>query len=133
MSFHIVERILIGCGFAAIFTFAALTIMLVNDVQSGVALIWKNMLGSILMGVYFSIASLIFEKEDWSLLKQTALHFILSVAVFYTIAAFTGWVPFTWGALLIGTAIFIAVYFIFWFFIGRYLKKMTADMNKSVS
>ncbi|WP_082232617.1 DUF3021 domain-containing protein [Halobacillus massiliensis] len=133
MGHQIVERVFIGLGFSGIFTFAALTIMMVNDVQAGVDIIWKNMLGSILMGVYFSLASLLFEVENWSLLKQTTLHFLLSVAVFYTISAFTGWVPFTLGALLIGTVIFIAIYFVFWSLIGLYLKKMTNEMNKSIS
>ncbi|WP_101842340.1 DUF3021 domain-containing protein [Halobacillus sp. Marseille-P3879] len=133
MKRHIIPRIFTGLAFAGIVTFIAITILVVNNVETEVSEIWLNMLGSMILGVYFSVASLLFEKDSWSLLKQTITHLTLSLAVFYTIAGFIGWVPFTGQALLISTLIFLSIYFVFWFFTGLYLKRMTADLNKTVN
>ncbi|MFC7319404.1 DUF3021 domain-containing protein [Halobacillus campisalis] len=132
MKHHIAERIWVGFGFAGIVNFIAVTIIMVNGVDVEAAVLWQNMLGAIIMGVYFSVASLIFEKESWSPLKQTSIHLSISLAVFYTLAGVVGWVPFEWKALLISTAIFITIYFVFWFFIGLYLKRMTSELNKNI-
>ena len=132
MRYRIVDRLWIGFGFAGIVNFIAVTILMVNGVDVEVAALWGNMLASIIMGVYFSVASLIFEKESWSPLKQTCIHLTMSLTVFYILAGIVGWVPFEWKALLISTAIFITIYFIFWFFIGLYLKRMTSELNKNV-
>ncbi|RWZ54597.1 DUF3021 domain-containing protein [Halobacillus fulvus] len=132
MGHSIIERIWIGLGFAGIVNFIAVTILMLNSVDVGMGELWGNMLGSFIIGVYFSVASLIFEKESWSPLKQTCIHLTMSLAVFYTLAGVVGWVPFEWLPLLISTVIFIAIYFVFWFFIGLYLKKMTSELNKNV-
>lgn len=132
MRHRIVERIWIGFGFSGIVNFIAVTILMANGVDVEMAALWGNMLGSMIMGVYFSVASLIFEKESWSPLKQTCIHLTISLAVFYTLAGVVGWVPFEWKALLISTTMFITIYFVFWFFIGLYLKRMTSELNKNV-
>ncbi|MCP3027524.1 DUF3021 domain-containing protein [Halobacillus sp. A5] len=133
MKFQIMPRIFTGLAFAGVVTFIAITILVVNNVETDVSEIWLNMLGSMILGVYFSLASLFYEIDSWSLLKQTITHLTLSLAVFYTIAGFMGWVPFTGQALLVSTLIFLSIYFVFWFSIRLYLKRMTADLNKTVN
>ena len=36
-----------------------------------------------IVGLIFSFASFIFEKEEWSILKQTMIHFIVLLGTFY--------------------------------------------------
>lgn len=126
------RRSIIGLGFTAIFTFAILTVITMKNIQVPVSTIWLNMLGSILLGIYFGIGSLIFEVEDWSPLKQTIVHFGLSIFIWLPIALLIGWIPMNGLSILFGIVIFIITYVIFWLAIYSYLKKQESNMNHSL-
>ncbi|SER21861.1 DUF3021 domain-containing protein [Piscibacillus halophilus] len=133
MILELLRRSLIGLGFAAIITFIALTIMMVYDVETTVSIIWKNMSASLLMGIYFSVASLIFEIDNWSPLKQTVVHFLLSVGIWLPIAFIAGWVPIGVLEILIAVGIFVIVYTIFWLCARAYFLRVEKEMNRVVS
>ena len=132
MAFKIAERSFVGIGFAGLITFVFLTVMTLNQIDVAVSVIWANMLGSMIIGVYFGAASLIFEIEKWSPLKQTVVHFILSVIVYFPVAISIGWIPFKITTLIIGLGIFIVTYTCFWLGISWYLRKTTESLNHSV-
>src|SRR5690606_40442451 len=75
---EVLKRSMTGLGIATIITFSFFTIMVIQDIQVPTFIIWKNMLGAIVMGLYFGNASLLFEIEKWSPLKQTVIHFLRS-------------------------------------------------------
>src|SRR5690625_6386926 len=94
--------------------------------------VWIYMLGSMILGVYFGVASLIFEIEKWSPLKQLAVHFVLSVILWLLIAIFiAGWIPFTPLSIAISFCIFVGIYVLFWLGFRVHFKKMQSDMNRS--
>ncbi|WP_428910038.1 DUF3021 domain-containing protein [Niallia sp. Krafla_26] len=132
MIVEMVRRSMLGLGFAAIFTFAILTVMMLQDVQVSIPIVWKNMLGSMVMGIYFGCASLIFDIEDWSPLKRTVVHFLISVITWLALAIYMGWVPFELSTILIGIGIFIVVYLLFWYGSYLYFKRIENEMNNSV-
>src|SRR5690625_5424690 len=90
----VANRSFMGLGLAYLITFIALTALIVQEIEMTVVEVWIYMLGSMILGVYFGVASLIFEIEKWSPLKQLAVHFVLSVILWLLIAIFiAGWIP----------------------------------------
>ncbi|KGP72706.1 DUF3021 domain-containing protein [Pontibacillus yanchengensis] len=132
MVVELMKRGIVGIGFAGIFTFIALTIMKIIEVEASVDEVWLNMLGSLIVGIYFSFASFIFDKNEWSLLKQLGLHFTLSIVVYFALAFGFGWVPADPISISIAVVVFVIIYLIFWFSIRSYLKKMASSMNNAV-
>lgn len=54
MLMELIKRSFIGLGFAAIITFVFLTWMTIEQIDVPVGVIWKNMLGSMIMGIYLA-------------------------------------------------------------------------------
>lgn len=128
----IIQRGYVGISAGGLVTFVALTVLMLNEVEVKVADLWLNMLGSMLMGIYFGMASLLFEHEKWSPLKQLVVHFLLSITVFYPIAIGVGWIELQWRPILLGASMFVVIYAIFWFVLGSYYKRQARSMNDSV-
>ncbi|MGM7700557.1 DUF3021 domain-containing protein [Pseudalkalibacillus sp. Hm43] len=126
------RRAIIGVGIGGLATFVMLTIFKMNAISVTVDELWIHMLGSLILGIYFGVGSLIFEKEDWSPLKQIITHLSLSVIVFFPIALTTGWVSAKPVPILFCLITFLIIYALFWFSIRWYLKKMEASMNESI-
>ena len=86
---------------------------------------------SLLYGAAFAGASVIWEVESWSLLKQTVLHCIVISSSTLPIAYCMYWMPHN----VLGIAIYIFIFFFIYFFIwfGQYFamkKKMQAFNDK---
>lgn len=132
MMAEVMRRSILGLGFAAIITFIVLTVLMVQDVEVPVSIIWKNMLGSMIMGIYFGGASFIFDLEEWSPLKRTILHFFISIFVWIPLAMWIGWVPLKISSILIGIGTFILTYVVFWYVFYLYFKRIEEEMNHTV-
>ena len=63
-----------------------------------------------ILGAAFAGASCIWEMQDWSLLKQTAIHLVVSVAVMFPVAWLAWWMPHSAMGVLIYVAIFLVLY-----------------------
>ena len=87
---------------------------------------------SLLYGAAFAGASVIWEVESWSLLKQTVLHCIVISSSTLPIAYCMYWMPHN----VLGIAIYIFIFFFFYFFIwfGQYfaMKKKIQAFNDKV-
>jgi len=129
----ILKRGFMGIAFGGLATFIAITILMLHDAEIVATEVWFHMLGSYGLGIYFSVASLIFENENWSLLKQLCIHFPLSIAVFFLIAVPLGWVPFTIWASLLALGAFTFYYSIFWIGFWIYAKKQTGKLNEELN
>ncbi|WP_338753681.1 DUF3021 domain-containing protein [Bacillus sp. FJAT-52991] len=132
MGIEAVKRGLAGLGFGAVITFIALTALDRWNIDISLHEIWVQMLASLAIGGYFGIASLIFDIEKWSPLKQTASHFCLSVIAFYPIALTIGWIPLQFVAIFASLMIFILVYVFFWICFRWYFKRMERALNASI-
>src|SRR5690554_2616719 len=132
MMAEVMRRSMLGLGFAAIITFIVLTVLMVQDVEVPVSIIWKNMLGSMIMGLCFGGASFIFDLEEWSPLKRTILHFFISIFVWIPLAMWIGWVPLKISSILIGIGTFILTYVVFWYVFYLYFKRIEEEMNHTV-
>src|SRR5690625_6829825 len=109
----IVERCIAGIAFGGIATFIALTIMKFGHIEGYASEIWNHMLASFGIGIYFGLASLIFEMETGSPLKKTAIHYCLSIVVWLIIALPVGWLPFNLVSVIVWILSFTIIYIIF--------------------
>lgn len=133
MFLKVVNRSFMGLGLAYLITFTALTALTVQHIEMAVVEVWVYMLSSMILGVYFGIASLIFEIEKWSPLRQLAVHFVLSVILWLLIAIFmVGWIPFTLLSVVISFGVFVGLYLLFWLGFNAYYKKIETEMNDSM-
>lgn len=124
------KRSLGGMAFAALITFIFITVLLITETESTILDIWKGMFGSLIMGIYFGSASLIFDNEKWSPLKQTIIHFFLSVTVWLPLALLLGWVPVGIIPIVMGLVGFVFIYTVFWFVLRSYFSKVEKDLNE---
>ncbi|CAI8868652.1 MULTISPECIES: DUF3021 domain-containing protein [Bacillus] len=85
-----------------------------------------------IVGLIFSFASFVFEKEEWGILKQTIIHLIILLGTFLPTAIWVGWVPNHLVPLLICTGSFIVIYFIIWCAMTMYWKKKIEGLNNSL-
>ncbi|OMP67830.1 DUF3021 domain-containing protein [Domibacillus epiphyticus] len=130
--FEVIKRAFVGISMAGVITFAVLTVMKVNMVEATVSELWMHMFGSLIIGVYFGFASFLFDNDSWSPLKQTSVHFLLSICVFYPLALFVGWVPPEPLPVVLSFVVFCATYVLFWIGARFNLKKLEQSMNDSI-
>ena len=87
---------------------------------------------SLICGAAFAGASVIWEKEGWSLFKQTVLHCIIITVSFFPIAYCMYWMPHSFWGIAGYIFIFFLAYFFVWF--GQYfaMKKSIRSLNGAV-
>lgn len=129
---EVLKRSLIGIAFGGIATFIALTTMKFSHIEGTVSEIWNHMLASFCLGIYFGVASLIFETEKWSALKQTLVHYTISTILWLIIALQLGWLPYNLLSVALGILTFTFIYIIYWTGFYLYFKKMEESMNKQL-
>ena len=126
------KRSMTGIAFGGIATFIALTILKFTGTEASVSEIWFYMLLSFILGIYFGLSSFIFMENGMSMLKQTTIHFILSIVVYFNIALFAGWIPFTLFAIGLAILTFTLIYAVFWTAYYLYFKKIEESMNANL-
>ncbi|MGG3520759.1 DUF3021 domain-containing protein [Bacillus pseudomycoides] len=126
-------KVIAGMAMAMLYSLLFLGIGYVNgmDVLETKTLL-TYLVASNIVGLIFSFASFVFEKEEWGILKQTIIHFIILLGTFLPTAIWVGWVPNHLVPLLICTGSFIVIYFIIWFAMTMYWKKKIEGLNNSL-
>lgn len=132
MVMEAIKRSMMGIAFAGIISLIAITILKFTETETTISEIWLAMLLSYVLGIYFGLSSFIFTENGLSMLKQTIIHYCMSVVVYFIIALFGGWVPFTFVAILVTTLLFTGVYSIYWTAYYLYYKKVEENLNKSL-
>ena len=123
----ILESLMVGDG-----NFYAVSTYLVNHTSTRISAVIIQYLITGIIGMTFAGTTVIFEIDSWSILGQTALHFIITSIVMYLAGFFCGWFPHTLGSTLIWFAVFIVVYLIMWLSFSLYYKKKTKAINDSL-
>ncbi|MDM5196176.1 DUF3021 domain-containing protein [Bacillus hominis] len=127
---RVVHKIAFGLGMAMLYSLLFLWIGYMNGIEViDMKMLILYLLTANMVGLIFSFASFIFEKEEWSILKQTIIHFIILLGTFLPIAIWVGWVPNRLGPILICTVSFIVIYVIIWFMMTLYWKRKIAKLN----
>ncbi|MBO7584031.1 MAG: DUF3021 domain-containing protein [Treponema sp.] len=85
-----------------------------------------------IIGLTFAATTVIFEMDNWSLLRQTIIHFIITSIVMYIAGFLCGWFPHTVGSTLAWFGVFIVVYIIFWICFSLHYKNKVKKMNEAL-
>ena len=85
-----------------------------------------------LIGTTFAATTVLFEIDNWSLLKQTIIHFIITSIVMYIAGFLCGWFPHKLSSTLIWFGIFIVIYVIFWISFSSYYKNKVKKINEAL-
>lgn len=80
-----------------------------------------------IVGSLFSMGSVVWDIDAWSLAKQTGVYFVIACLAMFPIAYFAGWMPHSVVGAALYVGIFIAIFAICW--IARYLS-MKYKVNK---
>jgi len=87
-----------------------------------------------ILGAGFAAASVIWEMEDWSLVKQTGLYFLISSLLMIPVAWLANWMEHSFRGFVIYFGIFLIIFVIIWLiqylFIRENIKKMNAKITK---
>ena len=73
---------------------------------------------TVLMGVCFGASSVIFDLDHWSILKQTAVHFLVIFLAYFGVAYALHWFDRNLGSFLVSLLIFLFTYAGIW--LGQY-------------
>lgn len=98
------------------------------------AVIFQTFLCGIL-GMGFGAASLIWEVEHWSIVKQTGIYFLIISIIMMPVAYFTYWMEHSIVGFLSYFGIFVLIFVIIWlvqFTIGKHnVNKLNANLHKA--
>lgn len=88
-----------------------------------------------LLGIGFSVGSVIWEVERWSIVKQTGVYFLIVSLIMMPLAYLMYWMEHSVKGFFSYFGIFIFVFIIIWiisFIIGKYnIKRMNANLYKA--
>lgn len=87
---------------------------------------------SFLYGAMFGGMSIIWELDNWSILKQTIVHFSVVSVVTMPIAYVTEWMPHSVEGAIMYFVIFAVSYVFIWLSQYMAMKKRIDEMNKKV-
>lgn len=132
MIYKLFRRGMYGVAIGGVFTFAMLTILMFQKIQAPVNYLWKYMLASLIVGVFFGWASLIFDYDRWSPLQKTIIHFSISIVFYFSVALTMQWIPLTIKFITLSIIIFIIVYTIYWLSFYIYFKRIEQSLNKDL-
>lgn len=85
---------------------------------------------SLLYGAAWAGASFIWEKDDWSILRQTVTHLIVCSLATFPIAYFTRWMKHSLSGILAYFGIFLLIYLIIWLTRYSSMKKRVRELDR---
>lgn len=122
------DAVAYGIGFGMLFYVLQLLFLKVEAQTSSQILV--VVIGSAVMG----LSSLIYQKENWSLLTQGVLHFLGVFAIVNVMAYLNGWFAFNLSFYLGFVLQFVVIYAIIWLVIyylqGQKVKQINAHLGK---
>ncbi|MBT9175719.1 MAG: hypothetical protein DDT20_00019 [Firmicutes bacterium] len=83
----------------------------------------------IAVGFIFGAMSVVFDIDEWTLTRQTVIHFAVTVSVFLPASLLAGWVSAEKGAVLIFMMTFMFIYCGIWYTHYAYWQKRISEVN----
>lgn len=87
---------------------------------------------SLLYGAVWAGASVIWDQEEWSLLRQTVTHLVIGLTVTFPVAYFMYWMPHNVAGILSYFSVFFGIYAVFWFGCYGIMKRRVRQMNEKM-
>jgi hypothetical protein len=87
---------------------------------------------SAILGFASAFGSAVFEIEEWSITKQTIIHFLILTTSMFPVAYFTYWMRHTLSGILSYLFIFVVLYILLWFLQMHFWKKRIEGINRKL-
>lgn len=103
-----------------------------NQLTSAVFI--KYVVCAAIIGLGFSVPSLIYENESIPRRLQVLIHLGIGFAIYIPVAFFAGWIPTEFGFLPVVISLCISVVFalLVWLCFSLYYKKQAEKINKKI-
>lgn len=112
--------------------FYAVVPELIADCKTEINAVLLQAVCSLLYGAAWAGASVIWEIDDWSILRQTTTHLIIGSLATFPIAYFMRWMKHNlWGVLLY-FGVFLIIYLFIWFSQYMMMKRRVQQINSKV-
>ena len=92
-----------------------------------------QMIASLLYGAVWAGASVIWEMDDWSLLRQTVTHLLAGSIATFPVAYLMYWMKHSIAGVVVYFAIFIGIYVGIWITLYSRAKREVTKLNEKVS
>lgn len=102
---------------------------LAQAIGSPLKAVWLQFVWGGLLGAAFSAASLIFQIEKWSILRQTVTHFVVASLIMLPTAYMLKWMPPTLKGFAVYFGIFAGIYVIIWVVQYLVMRQKIQQMN----
>lgn len=112
--------------------FYAVVPELIADCGTEINAVLLQTVCSLLYGAAWAGASIIWEVDNWSILRQTITHLIICSLCTFPIAYFMRWMDHSVFGILSYFGIFFAIYFIIWMSQYMAIKKRIQQINSEV-
>lgn len=112
--------------------FYAVVPELITDCGTEINAVLLQTVCSLLYGAAWAGASIIWEMDNWSILRQTITHLIICSFCTFPIAYFMRWMDHSVFGILSYFGIFFAIYFIIWMSQYMTIKKRIQQINSAV-
>lgn len=112
--------------------FYFVTPALISDCGNEINAVLLVTILSLLMGAAFGGASVIWENENWSILRQTVTHLLVCSVFTFPIAFAARWMDHTVWGVLSYIFIFIAIYASIWLSQMMSYKRRLKSINNSI-
>jgi hypothetical protein len=123
--------ILISAGFGDGSYYAAVPALIQSSKSEISAVILQFMLSGVL-GTVFSVGSIIWQIDSWSILKQTVVHFLITTTAMLSIAYACHWMEHSISGFLSYLLIFAAIYIVIGLFQYNFWKKRINEINSKL-
>lgn len=123
----ILESILVGTG-----EFYAVSAFIMQHFSTPLKAVIVQYVCTGIIGAMFASTSIIFEVDEWSLLKQTIIHFLFTSIVMYICGYVCCWFKHDLLNTVIWFGVFIIFYVLFWIGFTLYYKLKIKKINKEL-
>ena len=105
---------------------------LIKDCGSEINAVLLQSALSLVYGAAWAGASVVWQIERWSILRQTLTHLAICSAATFPIAYFARWMPHNTAGIALYFGIFVVIYAAIW--IGQYsaMRKRVTEINKKL-
>lgn len=104
-----------------------------NEISNPITAYTIQYFVSMVIGFAFAFGSAIFEVDNWSIAKQTIMHFLLTSIVFLPCAVLARWISPNLLSIAFYFLIFIIIYFIIWIIQYFIWKNRISKLNKKLN
>lgn len=126
----------IGWGFTVLVVYLTIGVIINSDFLASIAPddFIKYVICSAVIGLGFSVPSLIYYNERISRILQVIIHLGTGFAIYIPVAFFAGWIPTAYGAIAVALSLLCAVVFslLVWFCFALYYRKQAEEINRKI-